>query len=50
MTTTSTQWGGFCAYGISSETWWTWSMVEQSGPEADPNVWEIIDGKLYFFM
>jgi len=41
------KWGGFCGYGISEETWWTKSTL---GPDANPNVWSIIDGDLYFFM
>lgn len=44
------QWGGFCAYGVSSETWWLWDDVKQSGPKADPNVWLVRSGKLYLFM
>lgn len=44
------QWGSFCSYGISSETFWTWDAVENGGPEADPNVWLIRDDKLYLFM
>lgn len=41
------QWGGFCAWGIAEEDWWT---VDTLGPDANPNVWEIVNGKLYFFM
>lgn len=41
------QWGGFCAYGIAEEDWWT---ADSLGPHADPDVWEIIDDKLYVFM
>lgn len=41
------QWGGFCAWGISEEDWWT---VDTLGPSTDPNVWAIVDGKLYLFM
>jgi len=40
------QWGGFCSYGIAEETWWTKSSL---GPEGNPDVWQIIDGKLHFF-
>ena len=41
------QYGGFCAWGIAAETQWTKATL---GPDADPNVWEVIDGKLYVFM
>ena len=41
------QFGGFCAWGISEESWWTKATL---GPDADPNVWEVVDGKLYLFM
>ena len=39
--------GGFCSWGIAEESWWT---VDTMGPSVDPNVWELIDGKLYLFM
>jgi YHS domain-containing protein len=42
--------GAFCAYGISSEDFWTWDSVKSGGPMADPNVWLIRDEKLYLFM
>lgn len=41
------QWGGFCAYGISEESWWT---IDTLGPNANTDVWEIVDDKLYMFM
>ena len=41
------QWGGFCAYGISQESWWTASNL---GPNTDPDTWRIVEGKLYLFM
>lgn len=44
------QWGGFCSYGISEENWWTWSEIKEAGPSSNPNVWKVIDGKLYVFM
>jgi len=40
------QWGGFCAFGISDESWWTASTL---GPDADPNTWRILNGNLYLF-
>merc|ERR1712070_944415 len=30
--------------------WWTWDTIKENGPSGDPNVWEIIDGELFFFM
>lgn len=39
-------WGGFCAYGIAEEDWWTSANL---GPDTDPNSWTILGGKLYFF-
>ena len=33
--------------GIAEESWWT---VSTMGPSVDPNVWSVIDGKLYLFM
>jgi hypothetical protein len=39
--------GGFCAWGIGEESWWT---AETLGPNANPNVWKILDGRLYVFM
>lgn len=44
------QYGGFCAYGISSEYEWSWTAIQKSGPEADPKVWIIHENKLYIFM
>jgi len=44
------QFGGFCAYGISSEPYWKWANVKSSGPQANPNSWIIIHNKLYVFM
>lgn len=41
------QFGGFCSWGIAEEDFWD---KKNMGPSADPNVWSIIDGKLYFFM
>ena len=41
------QFGGFCAYGVTFESWWTSSNL---GPSADPDAWRIIGGKLYLFM
>lgn len=41
------QFGGFCSWGVAEEDWWT---VDNMGPNANPDVWEVIDGKLYFFM
>ena len=39
--------GGFCSWGIAAEDWWTEASL---GPSGNPDVWEIIDDKLYFFM
>ena len=39
--------GGFCSWGIGEEAQWSASSL---GPSADPDVWKVIDGKLYFFM
>ncbi|CAN0276965.1 unnamed protein product [Ectocarpus sp. 12 AP-2014] len=33
-------WGGFCAFGIAAEDWWTESTL---GPPSDPNSWLITD-------
>jgi len=44
------QFGGFCAYGIAAEEWWTWECVSSTGPMSNPNSWLIFDGKLYVFM
>lgn len=41
------QFGGFCSWGIAAESVWTAATL---GPDVDPNVWEIRDGKLYLFM
>ena len=41
------QFGGFCSWGIAEESVWT---ADTLGPDVDPNVWEIRDGKLYLFM
>mmetsp|Transcript_76400 Transcript_76400/g.153396 ORF Transcript_76400/g.153396 Transcript_76400/m.153396 type:complete len:253 (+) Transcript_76400:35-793(+) len=41
------QYGGFCSWGIAEESVWT---LDTLGPSANPDVWEVIDGKLYFFM
>jgi YHS domain-containing protein len=35
------QWGGFCSYGISSESFWTYDTIKTSGPMANPNSWLI---------
>ena len=43
-------WGGFCAYAITSESWWTWEEIEEDGPAANPNVWLIYNDKLHLFM
>ena len=40
-------WGGFCAWGISSEDMWT---TYNLGPKSDPDSWSIIDGRLFVFM
>ena len=40
-------WGAFCAYGITSEDWWTPMTL---GPNTDPDVWRIVDGRLFLFM
>lgn len=40
-------WGGFCAYGIADETFWTKTTL---GPSANPDVWLILDDRLYVFM
>lgn len=45
------QYGGFCAWAVAGETdpsVHPWS-ADCLGPSGDPAVWEIIDGKLYFF-
>ena len=39
--------GGFCSYGICDESMWTSSTL---GPLANPNVWAIIDDRLYVYM
>ena len=44
------QFGGFCAYGISTESMWDWTLVQGVGPEANPSSWIVHDGKLYIFM
>lgn len=41
------QFGGFCAWGIAEESVWTKATL---GPDADADVWQILDGKLYVFM
>ena len=41
------QFGGFCAWGVAEESQWTKATL---GPDADPNVWQIVDDKLYVFM
>lgn len=41
------QYGGFDAYQISKDSWYT---AETLGPDANPNVWKITNDKLYFFM
>lgn len=45
------QWGGFCAYGISSEFCpkYPWSR-DCMGPSISVNHWTIYHGKLYFFL
>ena len=40
------QWGGFCAFGISTEL--TWSR-DNLGPPANPSIFAVLDGKLYLF-
>ena len=44
--TYSPQWGGFCAFGISSELTWT---RDNLGPPANPSIFAVLDGKLYLF-
>ena len=39
--------GGFCSWGIAEESWWTATTL---GPSANPNMWKMINGRLYFFM
>ena len=39
-------WGGFCAYGIADESWWTKATL---GPQADPQRWAIVDDRLFVF-
>ena len=39
--------GGFCAWGIATEDIWSTANL---GPPSDPDVWSIINGKLYLFM
>uniref|UniRef100_A0A7S3XL42 Uncharacterized protein n=2 Tax=Heterosigma akashiwo TaxID=2829 RepID=A0A7S3XL42_HETAK len=39
-------WGGFCAYGVAEETWWT---AETMSAGVVPDAWRIIDGRLFFF-
>ena len=39
-------WGGFCAYGIADESWWTKASL---GPQADPQRWAIVDDRLFVF-
>lgn len=45
------QWGGFCAYGISSEFCpsYPWSR-DCMGPTVSINHWTVYKGKLYFFL
>jgi len=40
------RWGGFCSYGIAQEDWWSPDLL---GPATDLDVWEIVNGNLYFF-
>ena len=44
-------WGAFCAYGISSEDWWTPATL---GPNTNPDVWRIVGSpngsRLFLFM
>lgn len=40
------QWGGFCAYGVAWETWWTAANFDAEG---DPDRWVIADDKLFIF-
>lgn len=46
-TTYLPEYGGFCAWGVASEAQWTATTL---GPSANPSVWKLINGKLYFFM
>lgn len=39
--------GGFCAYGIADESFWTKSTL---GPEANPDIWRVVDDALLVFM
>jgi hypothetical protein len=39
--------GGFCSWGVSGEDMWT---TYNLGPKSDPDVWKIINGRLYLFM
>jgi YHS domain-containing protein len=47
-------WGGFCAYGVAKETFWTWPVVKSNGPRANNKVWRVYDvggqQQLFFFM
>eukprot|EP00640_Fibrocapsa_japonica_P006697 CAMPEP_0113934022 /NCGR_PEP_ID=MMETSP1339-20121228/1361_1 /TAXON_ID=94617 /ORGANISM="Fibrocapsa japonica" /LENGTH=180 /DNA_ID=CAMNT_0000935627 /DNA_START=155 /DNA_END=697 /DNA_ORIENTATION=+ /assembly_acc=CAM_ASM_000762 len=40
------QWGGFCAYGVAWEKWWNAETLHAPG---DPQIYSIINGKLYIF-
>lgn len=39
-------WGGFCSYGVATESVWT---ADNLGPFGDPSEWIIYGGKLYIF-
>ena len=39
-------WGGFCAYGVSGEDWWTAADMSAQG---NPNVWSYVNGRLFTF-
>jgi len=39
-------WGGFCAYGVADEAWWTRATL---GPQADPQRWALVNGRLFVF-
>ena len=38
--------GGFCAYGMACEEWWT---ISDMAADANPNVWAVIDDRLFTF-
>jgi len=44
------QFGGFCAYGVTSEPSWTPELIMKEGPLGNPDSWIVLDRKLYLFM